>query len=284
MRKIIPIIVAGVVFLAVIALVQPEPSTEVVVAAVDMSAGHVIKSDEVKLQEFPQDLVPAGAFFGVDLVLGQTLVIGRAAGDIIREVNIGEPVKLESNERAVAVRVNDSSGLAGLIKPGDIVGIVATVNVQDPSGISGSFSKATIEPLRVLYLSPEFEALDVDREIEFDTITGLSRTETREQEGTVLLAVPTDAQVVIYDFSARLAPNKVIWVNAIELLSALNSSNAAFLSLYMVPEGAEEFNTSGLFLPDLVITPGPTPTPSGTPFGSPAPTATLPPPTPTAEE
>ena len=96
-----------------------------------------------------------------------------------------------------------------------------------------------------------------------------SPKETREQEGTVLLAVPTDAQVLVYDFSAQLSPNELVWVNAIELLVALDSSREASLSLYMVPDGAQEFATSGLFLPDLVITPGPTPTPTETPFGRP---------------
>jgi pilus assembly protein CpaB len=283
MRKIIPFVAALVVFLAAVVLIQPAPSTEVVVAARNMIAGHVIQADDVRLQEFPDELVPADAFLGFEQAVGQTLAVGRAAGDVLSQSNMGEPVKLQPNERAVAVRVTDSSGLAGLIKPGDIVGIVATVNVQDPGGTSGSFSKATIEPLRVIYLSPEFESLDVDQEAEIDPITGLSQQETREQEGTVLLAVPTDAQVLVYDFSAQLAPNELVWVNAIELLVALDSSREASLSLYMVPDGAQEFATSGLFLPDLVITPGPTPTPTETPFGRPPETETPITESPTAE-
>jgi hypothetical protein len=95
--------------------------------------------------------------------------------------------------------------------------------------------------------------------------------------------VPTDAQVLVYDFSTRLAQNKVIWVNAIELLAALDSSGSASLSLYMVPDGAQAFDTSGLFLPDLVITPGPTPTATELPMGAPVPTATPQAPTPTTE-
>lgn len=283
MRKIVPLVVAAVVFLAAIVLIQPAPSTQVVVAAVDLSAGHVIQAGDVKLQEFPDELLPAGALLGMEQVVGQTLAIERAAGDIIRGMNLGEPVKLLPNERAVAVRVTDSSGLAGLIKAGDIVGIVATIHVQSNSGLSGSFSKATIEPLRVLYLSPEFKSLEADQEPQIDSITGLAQRETREKEGTVLLAVPTGAQVLVYDFSERLAPNEVLWVNAIELLAALDSSGDSSLSLYLVPDNAEQFATSGLFLPDLVITPGPTPTPTETPFGQPLPTATPPSPTPTTE-
>lgn len=283
MRKIVPLVVAALVFLAAIVLIQPAPSTQVVVAAVDLSAGHVIQAEDIKMQEFPDELVPAGALLGMEQVVGQTLAIGRATGDIIRAVNLGEPVKLESNERAVAVRVNDSSGLAGLIKPGDIVGIVATIHVQSNSGLSGSFSKATIEPLRVLYLSPDFASLEADQKPEIDSITGLAQRETREKEGTVLLAVPTGAQALVYDFSERPAPNEVVWVNAIELLVALDSSSDASLSLYLVPDNAGEFATSGLFLPDLVITPGPTPTPTPTPFGQLAPTATPSGEAPTAE-
>ncbi len=283
MRKIIPLAVAALVFLVAVALIQPEPSKDVVIAAVDMSPGHLIQAEDITTSDFPEALVPADSFGSAEDVIGQTLAVGRSEGDIIRTSNLGEPVRLGSNERAVAVRVSDSSGMAGLIKPGDIVGVVATIRVIEPGGESGSFSKSTIEPLRVLYLSPEFEALDVDAEPQVDSLTGLTQKETRVQEGTVVLAVPIDQQVVLYDFSARLAPDQVRWVNAIELLAALDSSGDASLSLYLVPDGAADFETSGLFLPDLVITPGPTPTNTPTPTGPIPPTPTLLQSTPTPE-
>ena len=267
MRKVIPFAVAVVIFLVSIVLIRPEPSASVVMAAIDLPAGHVILPNDVALQDVPERFAPVDAFTSIGDVIGQQLRIDRTAGDMIRASNLGEPVRLKPDERAVAVHVSDSAGIAGLIQPGDIVGVVAAIRVQSPGSASGTFSKATIEPLRVLYLSPEFVAHDPGTTPEADPITGLVRSNTREQEGTVVLAVPTDAQVVLYDFSGREAPNQARIINAIELLAALEASANASLSLYLVPEGARQFASSGLFLPDLVITPGPTPTPTVTPEG-----------------
>ncbi len=267
MRKAIPIVAAVLVFLAAVALIQPEPSMPVLTAAVDLYAGHTIASGDVVLQEVPERLAPEDAFSSIDDVIGKTLGVDRAAGDVIRLSNLGEPVSLQANERALAVRVTDSAGMAGLIRPGDIIGVVASINVQGGELTGGTFSKATIEGLRVLYLSPEFESMDKGAEPEVDPVTGLSQTEKREQEGTVVLAVPTGAQVVLYDFSGREAPIQSRLVNAIELLTALDSCAEASLSLYLLPSDAETFITSGLYLPDLVITPGPTPTNTPTPEG-----------------
>ena len=267
MKKIIPIFISLLVFVAAVALVQPEPTAQVVVAARDMAAGHEIQVGEVLLEDIPEHLIPPGSFTFPDEVVGATLILDRAAGDVIRESTLGEPIKLLPNERAVAVRVTDSAGLAGLIQPGDTIGIVAVIQVQDPGGMNGMFSKSTIEPMRVLYISPEFEALD-DREVlEPDPVTGLVQKENRDTEGTVLLAVPTDALVVLYDFSGREAPNQSRKVNAIELLTALDAALNATLSFYFVPENPEAFASEGLFLPDLVITPAPTPTITPTPDG-----------------
>lgn len=274
LRNLLPVLVAAVVFVAAIVLVQPPPTLTVVVAASDLAAGRILEPQDVAVQEFPEELAPADAFGAPDGVIGQTLRVDRSAGDILRASNLGEPVTLAGNERAVAIHVRDSAGLAGLLNPGDVVGVVAVLEVQTPGAVPGTYSKATIEPLRVLYLSPEFQ-VRAQATPQVDPVTGLARTgDDRELEGTVVLAVPTSAQVVFYDFADRQAANELVPVNALELLAALDSSASATLSLYLVPSAAEGFASSGLFLPDLIRTPVPTPTPTATPEGfRPTPTA-----------
>lgn len=267
MRKAIPIIVAALVFLVAIALVQPEKTFPIVTAARNLPAGHTIAADDLAIEEVPERLLPADAVTAIDEAVGQMLAVDRAQGDAIRIANLGEPVKLQPNERAIAVHVTDSSGMAGLIRPGDMVGLVASLRVDDVSGTTGTFTKASIEPVRVLYISPDFQALDPDYEPEVDEITGLTRTETRETEGTVMLAVSTATEAILYDFTGSDSPNVERRVNALELLAALDATSDASLSLYLLPENAAEFSTSGLYLPDLVVTPGPTPTNTPTPEG-----------------
>ncbi len=182
----------------------------------------------------------------------------------------GEAVNLGPDERAVAVEVTDSAGLAGLLKPGDRVGVTAILTAGDFT-TQGVFSKAVVENLRVLYIQPSFAAEDPAASaavVTPDPLTGIAMQRQREKQGVVVLAVPVKAQAVVYDFqSAGLqATAAVRLVNAVELLSALDQADNVKLSLYLMPKDPQPMNTSGLWLPDLVIrdvTPTPTPTPIG---------------------
>lgn len=283
MRRLIPIFIAAAVFVGALLLIRPEASTLVVVAAADLQAGRPVHAAELAVQEVPERLAPADAFTDPAAIVGKTLRVARSQGDVIRPGNLGQAVMLGPNDRAVAVHVSDSGGLAGLIKPGDTVGIVASIDVQNPGTAPGTFTKAAIEPLRVMYISPDFQA-EGEPTPAADSLTGIMASQSkREQEGTVVLAVPTSAYVILYDFTSRQAANEMRTVNALELLTALDAAGNARLSLYLVPEHASSFASAGLFLPDLVITPVPTATPTATPEGyePPTPTAT-PTPTPTA--
>jgi pilus assembly protein CpaB len=284
MKRAIPIGAAAVVFVGALFLIRPQPTAQVAVAVTDLTAGHTLALADMTLQEVPRDLVPQDAVADPSIVAGKMLSVDRSAGDLIRTSQLGEPMMIAPDERAVAVHVSDASGLAGLVHPGDVVGIVASIQVQDSGGASGTYTKATIEPLRVLYISPTFAAADAATP-EADPVTGLiSSQPRRSDEGTVVLAVPTSAQVILYDFASRHAPNTAETVNALELLTALDSASNATLSMYLVPEDRRGFASSGLFLPDLVITPQPTPTETATPEGyvTPTPTATSAEPSPTA--
>jgi len=64
-------------------------------------------------------------------------------------------------------------------------------------------------------------------------------------------------------------------------LQGLDQDNRIAFSLYLMPDNALAFKTAGIFLQNLIVTPGPTPTPTPTPFGwtgepeaTPVPTAT----------
>jgi Flp pilus assembly protein CpaB len=276
MRRLIPIFIAAIVFVGALLVIRPEATRAVVVAAADLPAGRPLEASQLAVQEVPERLAPTDAFTDPAGIVGKTLKVDRSQGDVIRPGNLGEAVMLGVNERAVAVHVTDSGGLAGLIKPGDTVGIVASIEVQDPGAATGTFTKAAIEPLTVMYISPDFQAVD-EPTPSADSLTGIMASQSqREQEGTVVLAVPTSAYVILYDFTSRQAANEMRTVNALELLTALDAAGNARLSLYLVPENANSFASAGLFLPDLVITPVPTATPTATPedYKTPTPTAT----------
>lgn len=279
MKKLFPILIAAVVFLVAFVILRPAPSRMVAVAARDIKAGHVIAEEDIELKPVPAELLPKDVITDEAIVLGQPLRIDRGKGDVIRTSHIGNLVTLQANERAISVRITDGNGVSGLLTPGQLVGVIATIP-QDNADVSGTFSKSTIEGLRVLYIDPRFaasqEANVVPSEATPVGVSGLSglNTDERAREGSVILAVPTNLQTVFYDFSSTGAVSESRSVNALELLAALSYTDGASVTLYLMPqEDAGQFTSPGLWLPDLIKTPMPTLTP--TPLGTPGP-ATVP--------
>lgn len=267
MKKLIPYLIAFIVFIIVLVLLRPAPNKATMVAAVNMPSGHVITATDLTTINIPTNLLPADAVFEPALLVGQTLSVDRTPGDLILISMIGEPISLQPNERAIAVPVNDTSGLGGLLRVGDRVGVNAVIFQTGVYGNEGAYSKAVIENLRVLYISPEFssdQSVPVAVSTQTNDLLALGLQTERETQGIVVLAVPIDNQIIVYKFSAvdPNVPDETVTVNAVELLSALANSDNARLSLYWLPENPTSFQTSGLYLPDLVITPEPTPTPT----------------------
>ena len=280
MKRLLPAALAALVFVFALLWMQPEELVPLVAAAADLPAGHVLQPADLQLLELPKSLAPEGAFSDPAALIGQRLKIARTAGDLIYPSHLGgEQITLAPDERAVAIRVTDSGGLAGLLKPGDRVGLTAVL--ADGAG-SGTFGKAVIGGLRVLYVSPSFQAEDPPAEPD-STGQGPSANEgtsqdtfsasntgsstQRQDSGTVVLAVPVGARVVRYDWAVFGVDDDARLIYAVDLLPALDQAANAKLALYLEPEQPLGFVSSGIYLPDLARTPGPSPTPTETPVG-----------------
>ena len=276
MKKIFPIVIAAIIFIVALVLLRPAPSRVVVVAATDLRAGHVLTDSDLTLMSVPESALAQDVVSDKSLVIGQPLRIDRGQGDVIRASQVGNLIQVQPNERAVAVKITDSTGVAGLLVPGQEVGVVASIPVQNGengSSDSGMYSKATIEGLRVLYIDPNFAANMQANTVPQPTqasasLTGGINTNERATTGTVLLAVPVDLQTIFYDETSQGGVSQSRSVNALELLSALSSMDGANITLYLMPQegSAKKFNSPGLWLPNLVVTAStPTPTPTALP-------------------
>jgi len=270
-KKIIPALAAIVVaFIALSVLGSRESEkAEVVVAMSSFPAGHTLEEGDVALAEMPVNTLPDDALTDPKMATGETLKLARSSGDVIASRHLGgDTLELSQDERAVSIHVTDAAGLAGLVKPGDYVGVTAILNQNE-----GAFAKVAAEGLKVLYVSPTFKALDPAdlepqaEEDQEDSFGGVNTVPERDEEGIIALAVPIQAEVLSYDFFAFGVDNETRLISLIELLHVLDQSAQVSLSLFMLPDDATSFRTSGLFLPDLVITPGPSPTPTPTPLG-----------------
>lgn len=123
--------------------VEQAKVSEVVVASVDISFGHVIEPEMLRLQPWPESAIPSDAFTRLDDVLGTENIEPRrakrpiAAGEVLlisKVSNFGEKVTIahliDPTKRAIAIRVNDVTGVAGFVTPGDRVDVVLTREVD----------------------------------------------------------------------------------------------------------------------------------------------------------
>ena len=95
------------------------------VAGRDMSMGHVIEEGDLASREVPNDMVPEDAVRDTTEVIGMTLYCGPIGGRHHPHVEYWHRTRWRwhADERAVAITVNNASGLAGLLRPGDYVGL-----------------------------------------------------------------------------------------------------------------------------------------------------------------
>lgn len=248
----LPGFLGAITFALLIMLLMPSdpPRVKVVVAARDLGAGMVLEAADLAVKEVRKDEVPEGAISDPNALIGKTLAVIRFKGDIITLQHIGPHVRIAPDERAIAVKVTLDRGLAGLLRPGMQVGIIATLELEN-----SIYAKATLEGFKVLYIPPDFiarppeELAKVQEQQGGILQTPVFPAQARiANEGVVVLSAPTRPQTVIYVTENM---TREITVTPLELIAALNAQGQA-VTLYLVPEGAEPFTSAGVRLLDLV--------------------------------
>lgn len=125
----------------------------VVVAASDMTFGTKLDTDNLSVVQFPKGSVPRGAYAAVDSVLGQTSKIFLVAGEPVlasklSSVGGGLSVLVRPSMRAISVEVDQVTGVAGFVLPGDRVDILVTV--QNAGGANVAITKTVLQNAEVL--------------------------------------------------------------------------------------------------------------------------------------
>jgi len=124
--------------------IQP---TTVVTAAHDLAAGTRLTADLLAESRVPKGAVPEGAFMSGEEVAGLVLTSDRVAGDIITAYVAGDstaaagiPAQLSPDHVAIAVDVDQATGLAGIVRTGQRVSVIA---ILDPQAIQRELSNRT---------------------------------------------------------------------------------------------------------------------------------------------
>ena len=138
------------------------PTRSVVVAAVDITEGQVITSDQAKVVSLPVASVPSDAFSLVDSVVGRVARIAVFTGEALVPGRLapvgagaGLEVKITPGKRAMAVKIDEVAGMSGLIQPNGRVDVLLTL--KDEGSNEQQHAKLFMSNMRVLAVGSQIE-------------------------------------------------------------------------------------------------------------------------------
>jgi Flp pilus assembly protein CpaB len=131
---------AGLVVLAGVAALRPNPDgalAQVVVAARDLGPGTELTPADLRLEKHLVPSIPDGSQTDVGAVVGSTLAGPARRGEVLTDVRLLGRRLAESaagpDARIVPVRPTDSA-LTDLVRPGDVVDVVAAADADSHAG------------------------------------------------------------------------------------------------------------------------------------------------------
>lgn len=168
--------------------VVTRPMAPVVVASQEIAPGTALSSSVVKTVSWPQELVPPGVPSSLAAVHERVVVIPISKGEPILMSKLapegtlaGLGGLLTEGNRAISVRVDDVSGNAGFIKPGDHVDVLMSIAV--PNAQDEHYSKTILQNIVVLSTGQIWEQQQQDQKpVIVKTVT----LEVKPDQGEVL--------------------------------------------------------------------------------------------------
>lgn len=155
---------------------QTPQVVQVVVAKSEIGPAIRIGAAMVRLEEWPQKTSPPGTFASVPEVEGRVTATALAEGELISEKKLlpkgtapGLPALLPPNKRAMTVKVDEASGVAGFLAPENRVDVVVTADRGDFS--KNPLSKVVFQNLKVLGIGQKIEVKPGDKPQVVPTVT-----------------------------------------------------------------------------------------------------------------
>jgi pilus assembly protein CpaB len=182
----------------------------VVTAKGDLAAGEALREVQLTTRDWPKSYLPPGAILSLESARGRVARRTLLEGEAVLEsalLPIGaagglSPIIAEG-KRAVAVKVDEVIGIAGFVKPGAHVDVLATIRDRTARN-TGSFARVILQDVRVLALDQTLEKGDSGEPKSGNVVTlEVSPEEAQKltfaaHEGQLQLALrnPTDEKVV----------------------------------------------------------------------------------------
>jgi len=140
---------------------QPETPDQIVVAKVALPVGALIKAEDLTTVPWPKSIPLEGGFNDIEGPVGRGVVQHMQINEPVLEYKLGAEGSggglapaIPEGMRAVAVRVNNVSGVAGFVLPGSRVDVILS---GSPDGGRIDFSRVILENVQVLSAGQDVE-------------------------------------------------------------------------------------------------------------------------------
>jgi pilus assembly protein CpaB len=180
--------------------------TDVLVATQDIprgtSANELMSSGAVQLVKMPLRYIASGAISSVTSVADRILAVPVSKGEVLTTARFQYPSEaglafnVPKGLVAVTIPVDDSRGVAGLVKPGDRVALLATVATK--SG-QGDQTRIAIPGARVLAVGRSTGAESPKQtSSQGGGLTGSQNSQPQSANTVTLALSPADAERVVF--------------------------------------------------------------------------------------
>jgi pilus assembly protein CpaB len=176
--------------------VATEATSTVMVAEADVTSGTALSPRLVKAVDWPQRIVPASAARTPQQVDGRVTVVALSKGEPVLMSKLapegtaaGLGGLLNPEMRAFTVRVDDVSGVAGFLHPGDCVDVLMTLPVSDARG--EQLSKIILQNIKVLTAGQIWEQNAENKPVSVNTVT----LEVTPEQSEVLNLASTQGKI-----------------------------------------------------------------------------------------
>jgi len=137
------------------------PGEDILVAADDLQVGTKIEDKDLKFVHYASADLPAGVFHFKNKVIGRGVIAPIGRNEFIltsklagENAGSGLPALIPPGMRAVSVRVNDTTSVAGFVLPGTRVDVLLT---GSPEGASQSVTTTVLENIAVIATGQRLE-------------------------------------------------------------------------------------------------------------------------------
>jgi pilus assembly protein CpaB len=182
----------------------------VVVSKVDIPArtdlDQLIKNDQFRLLEVPQDAVVGGAVTSLDQMSGKSNSVAILAGEQIPVARIsgevpGGALAIPEGMEALTVSLDASRAVAGAIQAGDKVSVYSTFKGVSLDPLGESATQTVQADSVTVKLVPTVDVLAVFRPVSSTVFNGEETTQTEQLPGSVAITLalsPDDAQRFVF--------------------------------------------------------------------------------------